>query len=312
VEEVINIDTLTSIGQPKFVNSHIQQKETPTIDLENHNLETPAEATTSQTITQQPNGTEPSQTLSPQPLIVQKMVQELIPLNKTAFELANDMRGGYERNPGATRQAKSVAVKRIIDSVLDNNLTKEQQVCALRMAMGHKDMVLHSASAGLVLNGPWHHHMLENMRTVIQLATTTADKNGRSTDDMRSIVQNIVLATMPMPPPNTKPNISKRKLASLLGLPWSTYHRIAGEVKHRREKLDGVYRSSHPNFFSAVAQRQGPVKATPVQKKKMWTFVRGHDYVIVSPLKEHAVMVPDPEDPSLITEEPRQLRQGPT
>ena len=47
----------------------------------------------------------------------------------------------------------------------------------------------------------------------------------------------------------------------------------------------------------------------PVHLKFLWKFVRDHDYVIVSPLKEHAVMVPDPEDPSLITEEPRRLRQ---
>lgn len=159
VEKVINMDTLTRLGEPKFIISHNQQKETPTVDLENNHLETPAEDTTSQTITQQPNDTETSQTLSPQPLTVQKMVQELILLNKTAFEpVANDMHGG-KRNPGASRQAKSVAVKRIVNSVLDNNLTKEQQVWALRTAMKHKDMVVHSASAGLVLESHSYHHI---------------------------------------------------------------------------------------------------------------------------------------------------------
>ena len=88
------------------------------------------------------------------------------------------------------------------------------------------------------MDSPWYHHIFENMRTVIKLVTTTAHKRGRSTDDMRTIVHNIVLATISMPPPTRKPNVSKSKLASMLGLPYTTYCRIASEAKPKREKLD--------------------------------------------------------------------------
>ena len=47
----------------------------------------------------------------------------------------------------------------------------------------------------------------------------------------------------------------------------------------------------------------------PEHVKWLWNFVRKHDDVIVSPLKEHAIMVPDPADPRIIAEEPKRLRQ---
>ena len=159
----------------------------------------------------------------------------------------NDVRVGT-RNPIAARVAKSRAVNNIIHSVLDNNLTKEQQVLALRDAIKHPDMELHSASAGLVVDNALLQHVADNLKTVIKLATTTAHKFGRSPDDLRSIVQTIVLATLPSPTSTQK--FSGRKIADLLGLAQTTHRRHVKAVEAKRAALEGIFLPTAPFLIS--------------------------------------------------------------
>ena len=129
------METLTSIGEHKSTNLLMQQNETPTATLETNNLESPAASSNSHTITQQPKDTERAQTLPLQPLTAKKSVLELIPLNNDAFlSDPNDVCGG-KRNPSAVRMAKFRAVTKIVDSVLDNDLSKEQLMCVVAIVI---------------------------------------------------------------------------------------------------------------------------------------------------------------------------------
>ena len=65
------------------------------------------------------------------------------------------------------RKAKSRAVTNIIKAVFDPLHTKEQQVLALREAINHKDVYVHSATAGLLLDNTLFFYLLSNTKKVI-------------------------------------------------------------------------------------------------------------------------------------------------
>ena len=160
-----------------------------------------------------------------------------------------------DRNELAERKAKSRAIKRIVDAVLDPALTPEQQVLSLRLALRHKRLDNHSVSAGLIKGDQVYHYLLKNLKLVLHLATTTTKARGRPTDDMHSLVHTIVLATLPSPTEAKK--YSMRKIAELLGLPWTTYRRAVKAVKVKRAALEGIHIQEQSLLFSQVVKRKG-------------------------------------------------------
>ena len=82
--------------------------------------------------------------------------------------------------------------------------------------MSHKALHPHFVSAGVVLPGTKYdleRKLMENIRTVIKMARTTDSRYGRPTNDLCSIVESIVFATLPQTDNTEHHNISKRKTA---------------------------------------------------------------------------------------------------
>ena len=129
----------------------------------------------------------------------------------------------------------------LLEGMLRPSLTREQQVLALRNASIHPKLHLYFSSAGLLVdNVLLYYYVLKNIKTCLHHATQTTHKFGRPTDDMRSLVQTIIHATLPSPSASTK-KFSSRQVAGLLGLPLITYLRGIKAVKGKRAAQEGIH-----------------------------------------------------------------------
>ena len=71
--------------------------------------------------------------------------------------------------------------------------------------MSHHKVGAICSSAGIVINSSFivHQYVARNMKQeVMKMLTETRNKRGRSTDDKRSVVQLIVLVSLPGPDSN--------------------------------------------------------------------------------------------------------------
>ena len=76
------------------------------------------------------------------------------------------------------------------------------------------------------------------MRQVLKLACLTNHPNGRTSDDLRSLVQTVVLCTLS---PTNEENLFKpsySEISEILGMPAQKYRRIAIAVAHKRDQLE--------------------------------------------------------------------------
>ena len=98
----------------------------------------------------------------------------------------------------AGKSAKWKAVNLIVHSIVNNNLTPQQQILALRESLVHNCVRILSKSAGVIDNTLFdtYQYVLKNMREVIYLARKTAREKGRTNNDKRSLVESIVMATL--------------------------------------------------------------------------------------------------------------------
>jgi len=232
VIEVIDVDTNSNTNDLQIAAATDAPTAEAVQDEDEVNTTTVPQPTAAPVPTMQ---TEVPALTTPSPIQPRRTIPSLIPFNPNSFQqqstrarLAN--RG--DRNEAAEKAARYRAVKKIIDAVLDPVLTQEQQVLALRLAIRSKILDRHSASAGLMIDNQILHYLLNNLKSVLQLATTTTKARGRPTDDMRSLVQTIVLGTLPSP---TEPKKhSNQKIAELLELPFSTYSRAVKAVTIKR------------------------------------------------------------------------------
>ena len=104
---------------------------------------------------------------------------QLIPISPDCFDVA-----GSENPKKAGSNAKGKAVKFIIDSIINKNLTPQQQVLALREALLHIQVRIVAKSAGVIDNSLFdvYEHIINNISKVISLARKTVSKKGRTND----------------------------------------------------------------------------------------------------------------------------------
>ena len=219
--------------------------------------------------------------------------QELIEINENCFDRKRD---GTERLPSASRQAKSRSVKKVVDSILNKFNTPEQQVLALREATKHPKIRGICKSAGIVdveHNGICN-FLVENIKRVIELAGKTNNKFGRPTDDLRSLVQSIVLASFQSPNPSQK-KVSIEKQAQTFGLSLNKYKRILSNVKSKRLALEEGRKDT---VYSRVVGRKGWTKVDSNLVEIVHKWIRRHPHVIESPIANDLVKVPDKTDPT--------------
>ena len=51
-------------------------------------------------------------------------------------------------------------------------------------------------------------------------------------------------------------------------------------------------------IYSQVLKSKGKTKVNPALEEKIERFIRGHPFLVASPIKDDSVLVPDPADPT--------------
>eukprot|EP00535_Pseudo-nitzschia_heimii_P013450 CAMPEP_0197196378 /NCGR_PEP_ID=MMETSP1423-20130617/32324_1 /TAXON_ID=476441 /ORGANISM="Pseudo-nitzschia heimii, Strain UNC1101" /LENGTH=438 /DNA_ID=CAMNT_0042650177 /DNA_START=139 /DNA_END=1456 /DNA_ORIENTATION=- len=248
-----------------------------------------------------------STTTAPSPVKPRRNIETLIPLNENSFQKSATFILRGARNPEAERKAKSRAVAKIIQAIKDPSLTVEQQVFALREAVRHKELETLSASAGILIDNRLVHYLIKNIKLVLKLATRTRHTLGRASDDMRSIVQTVILAMQPTP--GSPKKFSNTEIANFLGMSEPTYRRAVKAVTMKRAALEGIHIPVTPVIFSQVVKRKGWRKVNEELKKTTYDFIFRHPNIIASPIAGDTVTIQDPADPKRKIKVQKMLRQ---
>ena len=229
-------------------------------------------------------------------LYQQPDASQLIELDENCFTVSP--RGNTVSYHAARRQ-RARCSKRIVDAVLNKHITNKQQVLALRDAMLHPDIRAICCSAGVAMNESIvvNHHLCENMKLVMKLLTQTTHQCARSTNDKRSVIQSVVLATLPPPLYDAK-KPSERAIAAALGLSRNTFARFAKAATPLRAMLEAPDADNKETVYSQVLKANRGSKLSKQITNQLVDFVRGHPFVVASPIKGDSVLVPDDRDPS--------------
>ena len=151
---------------------------------------------------------------------------------------------------------------------------------APQKARRHLRLHVHFSIAGLLVDNALLCCVQKNVKTVLHLATQTTHTFGRPTDDMRSLVKTIILATLPSP--TTPKKFSSKQIVALLGLPLTRYLRGVKAVKGTRAALEGNHTlPKSMNFLQAVKAKQW-MKISLQVRENSHEYIRGHPDVIVS------------------------------
>ena len=238
---------------------------------------------------------------APSPVQARKTIDSLIPLNANCFQKSG------VHTQAAVRKAKSRAIAKLVVAIKDPTLSPEQQVLVLRESVLHRDLELISASAGIVKDAKLIQYLMNNIKLVLKLSTATTHTFGRASDDMRSIVQTIVLAMLPSP--GSANTFSTREIANFIGLPKTTYLRCVKAVTVKRAVLEGIHVPQEPFIFSQVVRRKGWRKVDAKLKETTYDFIYRHPNIIASPIAGDTVTVPDPADSNRKIKVQKMLRQ---
>ena len=218
----------------------------------------------------------------------------------------NFSRRGTVRNKQAEISHRSHMKKKLKNAILNTCPTTPQQAWTLRAAVTDKDVRLLSASAG-TLPSPTSEHIVANIKETTNLATKTKHANGRPTNDKRSLVQSMVLASPPSPSCNGfKP--TRCQISTSLGMNLWSHDEIVKAASPKRAALEAP--DDKETIHSQVKKSKGWRWVTQDRKDKTCSFIWHHPHVVVSPNKNDTLLVPDDNNPSKKVRKTKLLLQG--
>ena len=210
----------------------------------------------------------------------------------------------------------------IVDAIVNINLSKEEQALALQQAILHPLVRSIAKSAGLADNNNFmiKNCIMKNVKTSVKLALKTNSTKGRANNDLRSLAQSVVLASMKSTQElvEDKENgvfvPSSQQIADTIGIPKTTFQRIRNKNQERRDllKLQAEGNNSiipSGTVFSQVVKSKGYNKVDQDLIDKVYSFIENHPNVIQSPIMNDYVRVKDKTDPSVIHKVPKMLLQ---
>jgi hypothetical protein len=163
------------------------------------------------------------------------------------------------------------------------------QAVALHGAMMHPKMRCMGKSIGFAADAEIALFHQEQQKRMIALARTTTTEKGRPTDDKRSFAQSLILASASSP--NSKP-IGNRKRAKVLGLPYSTTHRLFKNAKVVQSQLKNIEEGLS---WSTVRRKKSRSNVTEEMRAKLHALVLNHPHVVDSPIARDTLLIKDPE-----------------
>ena len=131
----------------------------------------------------------------------------------------------------------------IVDAIVYNNLSVEEQALALQQAVLHPLVRVIAKSAGLVDNNDFmiKNYVMKNMKTSVKLALKTNSSNARANKDLRSLVQSVVISSMKSTQEQLEDKEngifvpSSQQIANTIGIPKTTFQRIRKLNQERRD-----------------------------------------------------------------------------
>ena len=183
-------------------------------------------------------------------------------------------------------------------------MNDKQIVISLRKASTHHLVRHYFKSAGLidVIEFETMKHMTQQMKKLILKAREKRCSQGHTSDEQRSLVNAILLATATTPPPDdesnmetttstTSSNPSRKLQFELLGIPKTTANRNLKRLENNRR---GIRQGIEESDWSLIVKKKGWRKVSNEIREAIDYWIRQHPMVIHSPIAWDTVLVRDP------------------
>ena len=190
--------------------------------------------------------------------------EDLIALDKLAFTHKKNMQIREGQNihgqDGAATRAKNRCVKQLVDEVVRNDLTPEQQVSALRDASVHKDARLHFKSAGLIDPDEFEtlKFMMSQADKFLEKVLKTESAKGRVANERKEMVNSFFTMTAEddaTAASGVSVPSKRRRLDVVKSIPKATGHGIMKKMQAKRSVL--MLGSPSKEEWQTITSRKG-------------------------------------------------------
>jgi hypothetical protein len=208
-----------------------------------------------------------------------------LPLDLHAF--AGVDRYGKQRSNNAERQAQSRAARHIVEAIK----SESQQALGLHLALVHPDLKGISKSAGFESSVATKTIMYQwkQLQDLLKASMSTTKVRGRTNDDKAAFIEAILTAVAPDLLSDSKDAPSLRSQSKTLGISPATGFRKLSAASKKRKAL----KSSNPStsWSKITRRRKGKTNITPSVREAVCKWVRNHENVIHSPLKDDTLLL---------------------
>ena len=235
--------------------------------------------------------------------------EDMIALDELAFTFTKNKnmqirRGQNIHGPdGAATRAKNRSARQLVDEVMRNDLTPEQQASVLRDASVHKDARLHFKSAGLIDPDEFEtlKFMMSQADKFLEKVLKTESAKGRVANERKEMVNSFFTMTAEddaTAPSGVSVPSKRRRLDVLKSIPKATGHRIMNKMQAKRSVL--MLGSPSKEQWQTITSKKGKgLKVSEEDRAKIVEWVKAHPDVVASPIRRDTVLckAPTPEDP---------------
>ena len=203
-------------------------------------------------------------------------------------------------------------VKKIKDIILDKSYTLQQQAYIVKLLFKDTDLEPVINESGIKIKTDMEEVAIFNTnqtKNIIQLASTTSNKNGKLNDDRRSFIEsNIIAISRNASEYSRYPSLTKQ--VKSIGLPRSTGLRLLSQSYKKRNFLENNLTSDNREvLWSSVKKRSKYSKISDDLKKRVVNWLTDHPRIIQSPLANDVLLIKNPENPKQKIPVPKLLRE---
>ena len=213
--------------------------------------------------------------------------EECVEWNPDAFLHGKN---GIVRNRVAACQAKLRAVKLVKDTILkfDN---KEQAAIAIRGAFHDPAVAPIALASGYDPNITVMKFQHEQMKKIIDQASSQKTSQGRLSNDADSYIRGLVMGVVGSPDRPITDAPSKRQQVDALGLPWKRGQKLfdLATKAHGEIKMDPTVK------YNRCREHKKAITITAEIVSMVQAWVREHQDVINSPIANDTLLIRDPE-----------------
>ena len=218
------------------------------------------------------------------PVILAKPTLQIVDHNAFAYN-----NKGQKRSYAAASKAQYRASQSIVVAI--NKLKKNERALALRDALSNPSVRETASAIAFDATSVANMH-LQQTRKIIERATATDKKQGRTNNDKASFVQSIMVSVVGSPEQRDRNAPSRRKQVTGLGMKWATGQRHLAKAKVKRKALSVKEKGL---MWSRVRNRKGYSKISLSLRKALFQWILDHPSIVPSPISKDTLLVRNPE-----------------